>query len=522
MGSRLAENHDPLVAEYMKHLNSKRRPSFLDKFVETRRSSVIQHLVEAREAAKKEESERKERDGSSFPPLETKESKKHPTPKKYQHLMELTQKYYHAPYNGKQDRLDQLNYYRHFEPDVFKEMLSLRHQPIKNFVADFIDVYKNGKPGPPKIHGFNPDTWTRLKSSHRQKKEKPDKVQQKVVTSHDMAATVVKQSGHDPFELTSDDVIARLMCSLTSSSPSEVKKFLVDWDTKKMEKYRHSSSKTDVQRCIELLQRPSESRSNVDSRLLEITMMRLPAFSNLPDFVIADVGKLLTLVQYTHGQVIEAQGENPKAWNVCLSGTVCVTLARAQKAHLVNIIEAGESFGEDTLMMLQSSQEFMVYFLKKIPLLRDVHQRGLKNIADRTKTRTLPPESIIIREGEHRECVFFLKRGTCAVFRTVMVNGKPKQLLLGHFEKYATFNVDTVMNVGSYSPSPYTVVAVNQIEIGIVASVGEWTHLQLHPPKDPFSALAQHELLKAYHKVVEKNKFQRYKRYYLRDLKKET
>lgn len=78
-----------------------------------------------------------------------------------------------------------------------------------------------------------------------------------------------------------------------------------------------------------------------------------------------------------------------------------------------------------------------------------------------------------------------------------------------------------IFDIGFDYKSPLTIVAVTDLEVATIASVGDWMNLQLKKVPSEFIDLTEQDLLQAYNHCRGLDKFKAYQQRYTDDFKKE-
>nr|KAJ3420453.1 Cyclic nucleotide-binding domain-containing protein 2 [Polyrhizophydium stewartii] len=367
----------------------------------------------------------------------------------------------------------------------------------------------------------------------------------------------------DPLNLGSDEIIARIMLTMTHKHPSDAREFIKEWEAKNLATPL-DRTKNMLDQAVEILQRnPAVTcvpRTSHEMLVLQEVLRPLPAFRRIADFVFAEICRLLVCDVLNDGEFIFKQGDIGTRWYVVLSGRVRIMINKPgftssdeePERSLATVLGAGEAFGDHALVndvprvasaisdgrtvvaRLEKSdfkrlmslvhtleQKELVYFLQKIPMLRELDQLGLRNIADRMTMRVLAPGTIVIREGEFKESVMFVRSGMCAVFREVTFSEPERQLLLGHIGAYESFNEEpAVVKIGTHAGSPFTVVAVDWVELGAVFAYGEWTNMALTYVPSPFAMLTNKDMARAFRVRHEMRRFSRFQRRLVADVRR--
>ena len=229
-------------------------------------------------------------------------------------------------------------------------------------------------------------------------------------------------------------------------------------------KSRQRRVRLDMLEFSRILSKPSSSRTNSEIQGVDDYLRLLPEFQAKPDYIINHLCQTLYISLFNLGEPIFRQGDSGTKWFVILTGTVKITVAKPGWSFLdpkspqnyIATLKAGENFGdhallndlnrsasawadsEPTILLTLDKQDFLrligqahqieqknrLMLLKKIPMLGRLDLPSLKNIADRLVIRTIPPSTILQNEGEMTETVFFIKSGTCAVFRNVFIGSE--------------------------------------------------------------------------------------------------
>ncbi|KAI8919616.1 hypothetical protein BC831DRAFT_481032, partial [Entophlyctis helioformis] len=279
----------------------------------------------------------------------------------------------------------------------------------------------------------------------------------------------------DPLGVGSDEVIARVMLTMTLDHPSQARDFIREWESKNTASNASGDKgKALADQAIEYLRRAptaAGSRPPHELAVIEEFLRPMAAFKRMADFVFSEMCRLLVAETYKAGEYVFKQGDIGSRWYVLVSGRVQIMINKPgytsadedPERSIAATLSPGEGFGDHalvndvprvasaiadctptTIVRLEKTdfrrlmglvhtleQKELVYYLRKIPLLKNLDLRGLRNIADRMTMRELPPGSVIIREGECKESVYFVRRGLCAVFRTVRLPQPEWVVMLG-------------------------------------------------------------------------------------------
>jgi CRP-like cAMP-binding protein len=160
-----------------------------------------------------------------------------------------------------------------------------------------------------------------------------------------------------------------------------------------------------------------------------------------------------------------------------------------------------------------------VSILKKFAFLSSIDNIGLLRIAEKIFPRTYPKDSIIIREEEASNSVYFIKSGKCAVFRKIIFRNIPINVLLGYISQHESFNEISAVNFTEKTGSPFTVVATDNVEIISISS--QWLQLDLTFTPSQFAALTNEELVNQYEIELSHRKFRAYQSKYISEIIKQ-
>eukprot|EP00842_Homolaphlyctis_polyrhiza_P004993 jgi/Hompol1/5495/HPOL_000197-RA len=283
----------------------------------------------------------------------------------------------------------------------------------------------------------------------------------------------------DPLNLNTDEVIARILLTMKYDHPSDAHEFIRNFDAKNFSSAAEKGRSL-FDQAVEILRRnpaTSPARQPNELQIIGEFLRPLKSFKRIADFIFAYMCRLLVAESFEDKEVIFRQGDIGMRWYVILSGHVNIMINKpgftsadeAPERSLAATLGVGEGFGDHalvndvprvasaiaegatTVVRLEKSdfrrlmslaridrvadcnamskvhildQKEIVYFLERVSLLKKLDLRALRNIADRMIMRTIPPGTILIREGEAKESVFFIRSGLCAVFRTVRLTGK--------------------------------------------------------------------------------------------------
>jgi CRP-like cAMP-binding protein len=398
------------------------------------------------------------------------------------------------------------------------------------------------------INGFTPRTWIRLDTKHsysqvvqwtKMPKKERKRPEQKIVN----------QGGETT-------VISRLLVSLNHPHPSDVNKMYVEMDRKS----RMVRSKLSLEEFTRILSRAPSCRTVLELQGADDYLRQLTEFQSKPDYIIANLCHSLTAKEYKLGDPIFRQGEPGYRWYVILQGTVKITVTKPgwsildpqAPQNFIATLKSGEKFGDHALLndlnrsatawadsthtiligldkfdflrligqAHQIEQKDRVFFLKKIPMLSKLDLQSLRNIADRLVMREIPPNTVLQKEGEMTDTVFFLKSGTCDVYKELT---KKKKILLGHLRPNSSFNENSAFSSGTARKgAPFTVVtSFDQVVVATIASNGEWLNFNLTRTRSIFEEMSNDELLRRFKVSISTKKFRNYQQKYLNALKKE-
>ncbi|KAJ3324640.1 hypothetical protein HDV06_006533 [Boothiomyces sp. JEL0866] len=342
-------------------------------------------------------------------------------------------------------------------------------------------------------------------------------------------------------ELT-DTVIARLNYSHSQQHPSDAHKMIEDYE-KKQRSFRSQPAVDDV---ITILSKPT--RIPKELQTVDDYLRDKPAFIGKPDYILFQLWKLMVVEKFADGQSIFRQGDPGVKWYVILSGAVDLYLNKIDMngkpiTNHIATMNAGEKFGDHALfndlprsasaeaqnytvlltlekpyfiklmgIIQQNLQKKMIYDLQKFFFLKDLDYPSMKIIADRIVARSFPKNTVVVKQGTLYDNVFFLKSGTCAVFKKVKYpKNIEKKLLLGYFHPKSTFNEEAI-NKTRKSLSPYTVVTTEECEILSIVTNGEWLNFPLKAVSTKFVTMTDEEIMYKYKVRKECGEFRKYQK----------
>ncbi|KAJ3315276.1 hypothetical protein HDV04_003669 [Boothiomyces sp. JEL0838] len=351
-------------------------------------------------------------------------------------------------------------------------------------------------------------------------------------------------------------LLSRLYFSLNQKHPSEAHKFLIDHD-RKLRSMRKLQTADQIFQIMH-----SCSRSSSDLVAVDDYLRNLPAFSNLPDYILLDLWKLMVAEKFEKGQVLFRQGDPGIKWYVILHGSVKLYVNKGIAmdgkpiTNYLATMNAGEKFGDQALFndlprsataIADSNPTFVLtlektHFLKLMAKVHIYHQKSLisslkkfrflsnldlpslKLIAERMATRTILAETVIVKQGSFIDTVFFILSGKCAVFRKVKIlteTGKKvtKHVYMGSYGPNSTFNEQAALTDRKL-PSPYTVIAKEPTEIVGIVTNGEWLNLRLNFESSTFATMSDEEIIYKYNIRTQTESFRKYQHRFITDLHK--
>ncbi|KAJ3323705.1 hypothetical protein HDV06_001435 [Boothiomyces sp. JEL0866] len=313
-----------------------------------------------------------------------------------------------------------------------------------------------------------------------------------------------------------ENLISRLNFTLNQKHPSEAHKILIENDRKLRLQRRLST----VDEIFQIMS--TSSRSHADLVAADDYLRNLPAFSNIPDYILSELWKLMISERFEEGEVIFRQGDPGTKWYVILQGTVKLYLNKGISSdgkaitNYLTTMTVGEKFGDQALFndlprsatVIASSdptfmltlekthflklmgkahlynQKNLIVSLKKFRFLDHLDMPSFKLIAERMVTRKLTSNSVILKQGSYVDNVFFILSGKCAVFRKVKIptdTGKKitKHVYMGVYGPNSTFNEQAAFTDRKL-PSPVTVIVQDPSEIVSIVTNGEWLNLRLN------------------------------------------
>jgi CRP-like cAMP-binding protein len=291
--------------------------------------------------------------------------------------------------------------------------------------------------------------WNRLTYSRREQKIKQPTANQ-------------NHSDHDVFfntvpDMTTDGIIHRIITSLSSSHPSDIKKVIQEIDKNS----RMNRPKPIVSEIINICSQSQRSKHNL--QYVEDFLKMQVAFQDTPDYVVSELANYMrTEIYQDNGHAIFRQGDLGNRFYFIIRGSVRLTINKPGTSVLdqnppqnfLAIMKTGEKFGEfallndlprnssafaaekNTAVLTLEKDQFIrllavtyqvtlrnnIKLLSNFPLFKKLDNQGLRIIAEKLFTRTVPPNTIILEEGSLVESVFFIRSGKCAVFKKIFMN----------------------------------------------------------------------------------------------------
>ncbi|KAJ1569331.1 hypothetical protein HK405_006566 [Cladochytrium tenue] len=209
--------------------------------------------------------------------------------------------------------------------------------------------------------------------------------------------------------------------------------------------------------CVGFLKTAPAQRSIDQLKVIELVMRRMSAVKGLSDFVVREVCAAMTYQSVEEHRAVFRQGDPSLAWYIILSGTVLVQVSLSgavEDSRVVRRMEAGEGFGDLGLLNNKTRSativtatrcEFavvlkedynrvlrfmhnkniaeMANFLKSVPMFADWTTDSRRSIAQFMTFRSVAPGSMIIQEGAKCDELFFVRRGSVELFKSVPREG---------------------------------------------------------------------------------------------------
>ncbi|KAI8852529.1 hypothetical protein BC829DRAFT_430613 [Chytridium lagenaria] len=248
---------------------------------------------------------------------------------------------------------------------------------------------------------------------------------------------------------------------------------------------------TNSEELYKLLTKGQYERNPKDLRRMFQMLRHLTAFQNLSDFVLMQICGVSHFNEYESNRVVFRQGEEGTSWveRVGDGGPVGESVAVLELAE-------GNGFGElalvndqrraatiltmtpckllrvekgDYLRILRfihhSDVKDKVLFLKKVPVLHDVSEQSLSSMANVMSARHYEPSSFLIKQGDRMTEACFIKKGSCVVEATCMINGKEKNVKVGVLSVGDYFGEATVLqkNLAEDVLSPFSVRCIDEV-----------------------------------------------------------
>ncbi|KAJ3194207.1 hypothetical protein HK101_003279 [Irineochytrium annulatum] len=334
---------------------------------------------------------------------------------------------------------------------------------------------------------------------------------------------------------------------------------------------------------LEMLRKPAFQRTVEEVRALTTWLRPLQAFRKLKsEFIFNQLVERSVVQELPRGTVVFRQGDLGEAWHIVLSGRLDVLVSKGfdlERKTMISTLKSGDAFGSQALIhdgprtatvvcetpvvMLRVEKSVyvkllgflhvverkeMIHFLRhRVALFQHFETGALRNVSERMSVRSFAANTVIIREGEQRDHIYILKKGCCAVFRKVVLegldaNGQPRvsQVLLGNLTAGATFNEGVALHPASYVGCSFTVVALGPAPVEMakefgeddenpeevvqcfsLGAVGEWTNMRLNVVPSKFGSMSNLELIRLRAMEIRKSKFRTYQRHVLKTLARE-
>jgi CRP-like cAMP-binding protein len=353
-----------------------------------------------------------------------------------------------------------------------------------------------------------------------------------------------------------DSLLARIQLSTASSRPANVKKLFSDYEAK----LRATRRVPSTEEIIKDLEQPAGTRSKDALVRINDFLHTSPVFKDKPGYVLEQLCDALVLETHSEGSTLFRQGDPGNKYYCILCGSVRLTVTKPgyvftdlnAPQNFIAVMKAGEAFGdhallnnlnrstsafaneENTLLLTIEKDTFVrcmsasyqvqlkerMNFLRKYSFTAKVDTKGLAMIAQKLFPRMYEPNSIIMEEGQLYDSVFFVRKGKCAVYRDLIIKDQKRRIYVGEMDHTQTFNEESVFRRSmNRKGSPFTVIAVDNVEINSIVSQGEWTKLNLHHTPHPLGLLTTPELMYQYRIRIHQKRFKEYQKKYIKQIK---
>jgi CRP-like cAMP-binding protein len=353
-----------------------------------------------------------------------------------------------------------------------------------------------------------------------------------------------------------DSLLARIQLSASSSSPADVKKLFSDHEAR----LRATRKAPSHQQIILDLKEPPGMRTKEALVRINDFLYTSPVFRDKPGYVLEQLSDALVLETHSEGSTLFRQGDPGNKYYCIFSGSVRLTVTKPgyvftdlkAPQNLIAVMKAGEAFGdhallnnlnrstsafaneENTLLLSLDKDTFTrcmaasyqvqlkerMKFLRKYRFTAKVDTKGLSMIAQKLFPRKYEANSIIMEEGQLYDSVFFIRKGKCAIYRDLMIQEKKNRIYVGEMDNTQTFNEECVFRRSmNRKGSPFTVIAVDNVEVNSIVSQGEWTTLNLQYIPNSFGLLTTQELMHMYRVRIHQKQFMKYQQKYIKQIK---
>ena len=401
-----------------------------------------------------------------------------------------------------------------------------------------------------KINGFDPETWKRLSKVKKQKS---------LERRSDLASMTPLPLVHDKGkESSSGLVLPPILGCLDVATESKTSKKIRDIFRKLNPQENTISpalddgssilphgiskfSKNTVQNYEKILTILSESRliSKENQNFLGLHLRHIGAFNKLTDSVFERICGCIKLEIIPARKCIFKQNDPGNCWYIILLGIIFKIMSLGyvrvsiengtDKNTIVAILGPGEGFGEQAIIteseraastfaassptvlarvdkndykrimnfIRQMEKREKVFFLKYVKLLSKFDEISLRNLADRVTMRKFEPGSLLIKESEVSNSVYFIKSGSASVYKTFQISpNKKKTILVAKITRGDSVNEDVLLNRSKYTGSLVTVIADEPLEFGAVLAYVDLSKFPFTYTRPEYLDYTQNDLMK--------------------------
>lgn len=204
------------------------------------------------------------------------------------------------------------------------------------------------------------------------------------------------------------------------------------------------------------LLKQSDARTNADIELIASFCRLFSVFNEIPEHTFNSFCRIIEIDEFDPGSIIYNEGDVGSDWYIIVEGSVSVTSNLNSTTPVRGIMKIGDSFGRSALTqdvvrgetvkcidhvyvlrvgrrqyqeMLQSavsgldseSQAFATQFLQGLQALPGMH------IATSITRRIFPSNTVVIKQKEDPDGIYYILKGSAAVVREVEFKSKESE-----------------------------------------------------------------------------------------------